>query len=377
MSNYIDANELTKHFTDNQGSVAFFENLNKCKTDENFLYILSQYIDFNNCFAAAQANLASRIANCDFFRDQSDDIILTQDKSAEVASLVFYAAIDEFEGVPHRTMSQHTLKSIANYFKFDNDIEKINRLTQPSDFLEGVKKKAHKAYGFNESCDNYKNILFNIGTHIATEGTATSEFINLLKFIDDNYAGLGKELYSSNLDFNDLDIEEPENIAAKELKELMEYTHKEHQALEDGLSHINLESLDFKKPENSAASKLKNLIDNQLKELNSLDSEQHKALEEQLESQDSIFLRELECRTNLSLTKTGCMNGLDWIRIHTHVDQDHFEKAVTAANIAIKYRPEGVTKEDAIQKIREGIACLEEIQEAFLEGITNEISISK
>src|SRR3989338_993945 len=57
--------------------------------------VVTQYVLFNHLFGAGVANLASQLAVSNLFRDVSEPT-LYNDRSMEVASRVFAAAIDEF-----------------------------------------------------------------------------------------------------------------------------------------------------------------------------------------------------------------------------------------------------------------------------------------
>ena len=82
----------------------------------------------------------------------------------------------------------------------------------------------------------------------------------------------------------------------------------------------------------------------------------------------NLDLKKLNNLTSPRSRKIDCIKALDWIKIHTKVGQDHFEKSVIAANIAIKYRPKNIPKEVVIQKIHKGISLLVRIQQKFLAG---------
>ena len=369
MKEYINGQELTEFFTDNSGSVSFAKNLMKTQesegdlADKKFIYLLSQFVDFNNCFAAAQTNLSSRIANCDFFVDDSD-IEVTQDRAAEVAKLVFYAAIDEFADVPHRTMSHFTLKAIANEFDFDKEV--INRITKPSKFLEEIKEDGHKGYGLSEDSKvDYKTILFNIGVHIGTEGTASSEFLRLIEFIESSYPELAKKLTSDTVGIEDDALSK--EMAAKLAAGAVKYMGHDFDAI------IDLEDDKFK-IDGSASNKLAKTIDVVGKR-----AELMKGLDG-----DKAYLRASIAKAKLNLSgkgvddfisKNSTMGGLDWIRLHTTVDQDHFEKAVVAANMAIEFGPRNVLSvEEAKSEVLKGIDYLsKDIQQKFYVGIASQM----
>jgi hypothetical protein len=86
--------------------------------DSELLYWLAQYIHFNSVFAGGVANLAGEIAyRQDLFRDASEQSELIADQSVEVASHIFFAAVDEFgRRNSHRSMAKETLRGVARYY---------------------------------------------------------------------------------------------------------------------------------------------------------------------------------------------------------------------------------------------------------------------
>ena len=83
---------------------------------------------------------------------------MVQDRSANVAALIFHAAIDEYSNPPHKAMSLNLLQSIIDFYKFDIVIS--NQITKNSDFLQGIRMQAASAYGFNEDLTDSHQIFF-------------------------------------------------------------------------------------------------------------------------------------------------------------------------------------------------------------------------
>src|SRR5438093_8523906 len=70
----------------------------EAKAPERLLSVLGRYIQFNSAFGAGLANLAGEIAaRQGLFRDAQEPLRIVADRSAEVASDFFFAAIDEFD----------------------------------------------------------------------------------------------------------------------------------------------------------------------------------------------------------------------------------------------------------------------------------------
>lgn len=262
---FINQSSLTERFNNNTGSQLFFKELESSNSQEKLVHTLAQYIDFNECFAPSVLNLASRVAASTEFHESDFFPPIASDRGAEIAAHIFFAAIDEYSRVPHRTLAQHTLKTTCDFFGLDKNT--IIKITRRSQILHDIRKSIREAYGFNESNSKYDKMLFGIGAHVAAEGTAASEFKYLERYILASHKNLADHL-------------------------------EVH--LHDGLSAFH------------------------------------------------------------------------WIKIHTIVEEKHFERAVNAANLAILYRPEGYTIEGSIDKIHQGIDCLQKIQEEFLKNVASE-----
>jgi hypothetical protein len=259
-SNIINSSELSARFNNNPGSQFFSKELEASDSKEKFVHIFAQYIDFNECFAPAVLNLASRVAASKEFHDFNFFPPIASDRGAEIAAHIFFAAIDEYSRIPHRTLAQHTLVTTCNYFGLDHQV--IKDLTKRTTYVHDIRGSIKKTYGFNETESSYERMLFNIGAHVAAEGTAASEFKGLEQYITNKQPGLSLVLDTS---------------------------------LHHGLSAFH------------------------------------------------------------------------WIKIHTIVEEKHFQRAVDAANLAITYRPSGWTEDKAAKIVFSGLDCLQDLQEDFLQ----------
>ena len=261
-SNIINSSELSARSNNNPGSQFFSQELGESSSTEKFIHTLAQYIDFNECFAPAVLNLSSRVAASVEFHESNFFPPIASDRGAEIASHIFFAAIDEYSRVPHRTLAQHTLISTCNHFGLDHSV--VKSITKRTQHLHDVRKAIREAYGFNETAANYERMLFNIGAHVAAEGTAASEFKGLESHIVKNYPELSRTLETS---------------------------------LHKGLSAFH------------------------------------------------------------------------WIKIHTIVEEKHFQRAIDAANLAIIYKPKDWDEKKAIKTIFSGMNHLQKIQEDFLKTV--------
>jgi len=262
--NIVNLEKLSSRFNNNPGSNFFSRELEMSDSTEKFVHTLAQYIDFNECFAPAVLNLASRVAASTEFHDSSFFPPIASDRGAEFAAHIFFAAIDEYSKVPHRTLAQHTLVTTCNHFGLDHQI--IKKLTQRTSYVHDVKGSVQSAYGFNESSPNYQRMLFNIGVHVAAEGTAASEFKGLENYISLKHGKLATTLETSH----------------------------------------------------------------------------HRGL-----------------------------SAFHWIKIHTIVEENHFKRAVDAANLAITHRPSGLSDIEAADIVHSGIQHFQELQEDFLKKVSS------
>jgi len=259
---FISIEKLTERFNNNLGSQFFSKELEISKSIEKYVHTLAQYIDFNECFAPSVLNLSSRIASSTEFHESDFFPPIASDRGSEIAAHIFFAAIDEYSRVPHRVLAQHTLITTCRHFELDKSV--IISLTERTQHLHDVRKAIREAYGFNENKSSYERLLFNIGAHVAAEGTAASEFKSLENYTLHNHPKLSKSLETS---------------------------------LHDGLS------------------------------------------------------------------------GFHWIKIHTVVEEKHFQRAMEAANLAITFRPNNWNKERAVEVVFSGIDHLQKIQENFLKTV--------
>lgn len=110
---------------EHSGNALFERALRQTSSEKDLLRLLGQYIEFNSVFGGGVANLAGRVAaRRALFSDPDEAVTAFADRSSEVASTIFYAAIDEFgdptkpHRVTHRTMAQATLRAAAEFMGY-------------------------------------------------------------------------------------------------------------------------------------------------------------------------------------------------------------------------------------------------------------------
>ena len=153
----------------------------EAKAPERLLSVLGRYIQFNSAFGAGLANLAGEIAaRQGLFRDAQEPLRIVADRSAEVASDFFFAAIDEFDdrATPwrdtHRTLAQATLKGAGSFFGYTpgqlNDAVRIDAATTTA------VSRVWEGYGVGARLEDPR--LFGaMGFHTGSEILADQEFV--------------------------------------------------------------------------------------------------------------------------------------------------------------------------------------------------------
>lgn len=202
----FEKSDLASVLSLHKGNTIFRAVLMGLKDASALLNVLARYIHFNSVFGGGVANLAGEIAvRQDLFRDLTDPLLITADRSAEVASCIFYAAIDEFDDRgtayldTHRTLAQATLKGAGQFFGYTphalGDIVFINGATL------NAMDEVRIGYGVGLPMDE-KNLFFAMGFHMGSEVLADEEFNILDAFLRKQYADLVHYLESTYVKIN-------------------------------------------------------------------------------------------------------------------------------------------------------------------------------
>ena len=163
------------------GNQYFLDALEHVAGGRDLLYLLARYIHFNSIFSCGVATLAGRIGvRQDLFRDPNEPSgSLFGDRSAEVGSQIFFAAIDEFgdhtlaRRGTHRSLAQATLRGAVQFFAMDE-----KEMRGPSLINDATRETmAQVEYGYGMTGDlDERRLLYGIGFHIASETLADEEF---------------------------------------------------------------------------------------------------------------------------------------------------------------------------------------------------------
>lgn len=164
---------------------------------------LHRYTTFNGNFAGCVASLAGAFhVKQDVFRDRSENITNCSDRSAEIASHIFFAAEDEYADrrtkrrVTHRQLAQELLKASLCFFRltagdFDRDFRLGNSARQAcSSVING--------YGVG-TAGTEKDLFSGLGFHMGAEILADQEFQRLDTLLRRSFPELVRHLVSTRV----------------------------------------------------------------------------------------------------------------------------------------------------------------------------------
>lgn len=176
----IDEDDFRALLAQHPGNNAFREKLNSADLRELFV-IMGRYIYFNSVFGGGVANLAGELAaRHDLFRDRDEEVHALSDRSCLVASLIFFAAVEEFGDVKvpsrftHRALAQATLKGLAKHLGYSpREVDAL--VVPPWGIQKIVNNDVQGGYLLNRA--NTESELFSgLGFHIGSEMLADEEF---------------------------------------------------------------------------------------------------------------------------------------------------------------------------------------------------------
>ncbi|MBI3335212.1 MAG: hypothetical protein HY001_01820 [Candidatus Portnoybacteria bacterium] len=202
----ITQEDLTPVLDSHSGGKVFAQVLDGIASNDELLRALARYIHFNSPFGGGVASLAGEIAvRVDLFRDPNEPLGITADRSVEVASKIFFAAIDDFadSAAPHtethRTLAQATLKRAGEFFGYDpavlNSVARINRATFDAII------KVRNGYAVSRSVDEH-SLFRALGFHMGSEMLAVEEFRLLDGFLRKKYSALADYLEKTKVKIN-------------------------------------------------------------------------------------------------------------------------------------------------------------------------------
>ena len=176
--------------------------LDHARTPESLISLFAQYLHFNSPFGAGVSGLAGEVAaREDLFCDRAEPMSLMADKSGDVASEIFYAALGEFaerrnSSPSHRRLAALMLREIGNVFRIP--AARMAELTAASRGVLASAAKVRDGYGLNQEMTEEK-IFQAIGFHIGSEILADQEFAALDRFLRDRFGELVARLEAATL----------------------------------------------------------------------------------------------------------------------------------------------------------------------------------
>lgn len=188
----IEKNDVCHIMEDHQGNKILATALEQW-SEKDLVCGLAQYIHFNSVFGGGVANLAGEIAlRKDLFRDSSESIEMLADQSVEIASKIFFAAIDEFgRRKTHRTMAKDTLRALMQHGKYAAKNMNVAEATNIA--IEDVSL----GYCLNRSVTEAE-IFHSIGFHMGSELLADEEFNIIDRFLQAKHGNLVQCLKSQD-----------------------------------------------------------------------------------------------------------------------------------------------------------------------------------
>jgi len=175
-----------------QGNEYFKRALEESTSSQDVAETVIKYVYFNRLFGAGVAHLASQLAfQTSLFEDSSEND-LWNDRSMEVGSCVFAAAIDEFgdRGVSsnptHRKLAQAVIKSLVMYTGYDLNSLDLSHISAK------INPRVRGGYGVAGLDED--QLFRSIGFHIGSELLADQEFRILDHALCQRYPGLVDKL---------------------------------------------------------------------------------------------------------------------------------------------------------------------------------------
>ncbi|MEY3211142.1 MAG: hypothetical protein RIT28_1623 [Pseudomonadota bacterium] len=189
----INQDEVASIVQQHSGTPMFEELLRSSDSPEKILRLLALYAEFNfdagPCIAALTAQITSQRS---LFLDRS--ATLFPDRSYEVASCIFDAAVDEFVGrskkhsMTHRDMVQRMVLVAARYFSVDPaTLAKMLDEEQPR--LAEISRRFGEGYGLGQPI-NAESTFRAIGFHIGQELCGHDEFNTLFNAMKAHHGDL-------------------------------------------------------------------------------------------------------------------------------------------------------------------------------------------
>lgn len=177
--------------------------INRCLVQlsdcERLVGFMFRYVTFNSIFAGCIARLAGKLHGSQhLFRDKGEPELHLADRSAEVASRIFFAAEDEYDvqhlgkRVTHRGLAQFLLRELLRICSSPSGIITLNdrELDEMNKNLMTGVGEAYEA----EAGPEDESLFYAMGFHLASERFADQEFNLVDKFLQRDFPQVVKGL---------------------------------------------------------------------------------------------------------------------------------------------------------------------------------------
>ncbi len=203
MTQLIEKEEVQSVLQGYRGNFHFKSRLEE-STLQTITPIIIKYVYFNRLFGAGVANLAAQIARqTDLFNDEEELSELCTDRSMEVASAFFAAAIDEFgdRSLPrhptHRILAQAVVKGLMTYSGLDSP-----SLKSQLGYSCAIDQKVCQGYAAKDE----SQLFTSMGFHLGSELLADKEFRILDEVLRQQYPKLVHYLEDSIVQISGMGI---------------------------------------------------------------------------------------------------------------------------------------------------------------------------
>lgn len=199
----VEQTDLEPILREHPGNRAFANALGRVDGPESLLRVLARYIHFNSTFGAGVANLAALIGvRQALFQDKDEPIALFADRSMDVASDIFAAAVDEFDDRAtdhrdtHRSLALATLKASLAFFNLN--AEQTARATTLNEATKKAIAAVHQGYAVARPLTD-ADLFQAMGFHMGSEVLADEEFRHLDSFLRQRFPDLVAHLETTKV----------------------------------------------------------------------------------------------------------------------------------------------------------------------------------
>jgi len=179
--------------------------LPRVTTLEDIIRFVSRYQLFNGNFAGGVSCLAGAFhIRQDLFRDCGVNVFYAADRSARIASQIYFAAVDEYadrknqQRFTHWDLGQYLLLGVCNYFEVD--LTTIDHTFPLNVETQLTIDRVSRGYCLDQQ-NTEDSILRGLGFHIGSELLADQEFNLIDEHLRENFLPLVQYLEDHSTEF--------------------------------------------------------------------------------------------------------------------------------------------------------------------------------